>query len=241
MLGITAAGLVKWSYILSLVAAGIFVVAVAIFRAAMTAYTLPLLVLLVATLIALIALVMVLAGLVFGQFSELNMTRALIALVISAGIFVPIFMGGRAVADGPIINDIMTDTQNPPQFEVVPTVRKSFDNSLALSDERLAYHRKMYGDMKPMQLEGAPDTHFDKVLALVDEQGWQLVAANRAQGTVEATDVTALFGFKDDVIIRLSAEGNKTRVDMRSASRQGRTDFRVNAKRINAFLEALAD
>jgi uncharacterized protein (DUF1499 family) len=99
----------------------------------------------------------------------------------------------------------------------------------------------MYGDMKPMQLEGAPDTHFDKVLALVEEQGWQLVAANRAQGTVEATDVTAVFGFKDDVIVRLSAEGNKTRVDMRSASRQGRTDFRVNAKRINAFLEALAD
>ena len=79
MFGITAAALVKWSYILSLVAASIFVVAIAIFRAAMTAYTIPLLVLLVATLIAFIALVMVLAGLVFGQFSSLNMMRALIS------------------------------------------------------------------------------------------------------------------------------------------------------------------
>ena len=135
MFGITAAGLVKWSYVLSLVAAALFVVAVGIFRAAMTAYTTPLLILLVATLIAFIALVMVLAGLVFGQFSSLNMTRALIALVISAGIFVPIFLGGRAVANVPSINDIMTDTQNPPQFEVVPTVRKPFDKSLARSEE----------------------------------------------------------------------------------------------------------
>ena len=241
MLGITAAGLVKWSYILSLVAAGLFVVAVAIFRAAITVYTMPLLVLLVATLVALIALVMVLAALAFGQFSALNMTRALIALVISAGIFVPIFMGARAVADVPTINDIMTDTQNPPQFEAVPTVRKPFDNSLDLSDDRLAYHRKIYGDMKPLQLDGTPDANFDKVLELVGDRGWKLVAANRAKGTVEATDVTALFGFKDDVVIRLSAEGDKTRVDMRSASRQGRTDFRVNSKRINAFLEELAD
>ena len=241
MFGITTAALVKWSYILSLVAASIFIVAIAIFRAAMTAYTIPLLVLLVATLIAFIALVMVLAGLVFGQFSSLNMMRALIALVVSAGIFVPVFMGARAVADVPIINDIMTDTQNPPQFEVVPTVRKPFDNSLELSADRLAYHRKMYGDMKPLALDGAPDTHFDRVLEIVDDRGWKLVAANRAKGTVEATESTALFGFKDDVVIRLSGDGDKTRVDMRSASRQGRTDFRVNSKRIIAFLEELAD
>jgi uncharacterized protein (DUF1499 family) len=241
MFGITAAGLVKWSYVLSLVAAALFVVAVGIFRAAMTAYTTPLLILLVATLIAFIALVMVLAGLVFGQFSSLNITRALIALVISAGIFVPIFLGGRAVANVPSINDIMTDTQNPPQFEVVPTVRKPFDNSLALSEDRLAYHRKMYGDMKPLQLADTPDAIFDKVLELVDDRGWLLVAADRAKGTVEATVATALFGFKDDVVIRLSAADNGTRVDMRSASRQGRTDFRVNSKRIMAFLEDLAD
>lgn len=54
------------------------------------------------------------------------------------------------------------------------------------------------------------------------------------------TDTTLLFGFKDDIVIRITPAGSGSRVDVRSASRVGRSDLGVNAKRIREFLRGLA-
>ncbi|HYI05060.1 MAG TPA: DUF1499 domain-containing protein, partial [Reyranella sp.] len=53
------------------------------------------------------------------------------------------------------------------------------------------------------------------------------------------TDTTFWFGFKDDIVIRLTPEGSFTRVDMRSVSRVGRSDVGTNARRIREFLASL--
>ena len=239
MFGITAVGVATTGYFMSLGSIGLFVLSAIALRLALTDYKLPVLIILIAALIAFVAFLLSIGALVFGQISALNLPQSILALVLSAAIFVPVFLAGRALEGVPLINDIMTDTDNPPQFEVVPTQRKAFDNSLELSEKRLAFHQKHYGDMKPLIVDDAPDAHFDKVVALVQARGWKIVARDKAKGVVEATDRTVLFGFKDDVVIRLSAEAGETRIDMRSASRQGRSDFRVNAKRIEAFLADL--
>lgn len=239
MFGITAAGVATTGYFMSLGGVGLFVLSVIMLRFAITDYKLPVLIILIASLIAVGALLLSLGALVFGQMSQLNLPRSIIAVVLSAAIFVPVFLAGRALDGVPLINDIMTDTDNPPLFEMVPTLRKSIDNSLELSDKRLAFHKKHYGEMQPLIVSGAPDRHFEKVVALAEARGWKLVAANKAKGVVEATETSALFGFKDDVVIRLTAKGDTTRIDMRSASRQGQSDFRVNASRIEAFLADL--
>ena len=239
MFGITAIGVASTGYFMSLAAAALFAASVIMLRFAFTDYKLPVLIVLISSLVAFVALLLTLGALVFGQFGQMNLPRVIIALVVSVAIFLPVFLAGRALEGVPTINDIMTDTDNPPQFEVVPTLRKPFDNSFELSEKRLAFHRKHYGDMKPLNLDGAPDTHFGKVVALVEARGWKLVAADKTKGTVEATDTTVFFGFKDDVVVRLTDVNGKTRVDMRSASRQGQSDYRVNSTRINAFLDDL--
>ena len=66
-----------------------------------------------------------------------------------------------------------------------------------------------------------------------------LVAAVPSEGRIEATDTSLLFGFKDDIVIRVVALGAGSRVDLRSASRVGRGDFGVNARRVRKFLRAL--
>lgn len=241
MFGITAMAVAQWAYVISLLAGGVVLAAMAALRLALVDYKLPVLMILIASLMAFIALLMTVGALVFGQVSQLNLQRVIIALVLSAGIFVPVFMAGRALEGIPLVNDIMTDTDNPPQYAVAPTVRKSFDNSLELSAAALEKHREHYGDMVPLMLDGAPAAHFDTVEALVRDRGWKVLSADKEKGTVEATVITPLFGFKDDVIIRLSEAGAKTRVDMRSASRQGRSDYRVNATRINDFFEDLSN
>jgi uncharacterized protein (DUF1499 family) len=51
---------------------------------------------------------------------------------------------------------------------------------------------------------------------------------------------TALWRFVDDVVIRVSLDGDgMTRVDVVSQSRVGSGDFGVNARRIARFLHAL--
>jgi uncharacterized protein DUF1499 len=48
-------------------------------------------------------------------------------------------------------------------------------------------------------------------------------------------------GFRDDVVVRISAMGAGSRIDVRSASRYGISDFGTNAKRIAALLADIDD
>ena len=69
--------------------------------------------------------------------------------------------------------------------------------------------------------------------------GWHVVAADPASGRIEASQTSRWFRFTDDVVIRVIGHGSGSRVDMRSLSRQGRSDFGVNAARIRLFMAAL--
>jgi hypothetical protein len=66
------------------------------------------------------------------------------------------------------------------------------------------------------------------------------VAAEAAEtGLLQAVARTLVFGFPDDVAIRLRDTPDGTRVDMRSASRTGTHDLGQNARRIQAFFADL--
>jgi Protein of unknown function (DUF1499) len=48
-------------------------------------------------------------------------------------------------------------------------------------------------------------------------------------------------GFRDDVVVRIRPAREGARVDVRSASRYGRSDLGVNAARIRALIEDIDD
>ena len=61
-------------------------------------------------------------------------------------------------------------------------------------------------------------------------------------GTARQGDDNSTFGFRDDLVVRISAdEGKGTRVDVRSKSRVGMSDLGQNAKRIARFIELLGN
>src|SRR5262249_62411766 len=69
---------------------------------------------------------------------------------------------------------------------------------------------------------------------------WKITREESAAGEIEAVTTTPLFGFHDDVIIRVRPDaGGGSRVDMRSKSRVGQGDLGANAARIRAFEAAL--
>ncbi|WP_376799895.1 DUF1499 domain-containing protein [Candidatus Raskinella chloraquaticus] len=60
-------------------------------------------------------------------------------------------------------------------------------------------------------------------------------------GIIEAVARTRFYGFRDDVVIRITAMQRESRIDMRSASRSGSFDLGTNARRIVDFLAELRD
>ena len=66
--------------------------------------------------------------------------------------------------------------------------------------------------------------------------GWEIVATDPAAGRIEATARTFWFGFRDDVVVRLTPVGDRTVLDVRSVSRVGKGDVGTNAKRVREYL-----
>jgi len=146
----------------------------------------------------------------------------------------------------PPIHDITTDTDNPPAFVAVLPLRVDAPNPTVYGTSRdmtpellTRLQQEAYPDIQPRLLEATPEAVFDRALAAVDSLGWELVAADRQAGRIEATDTTFWFRFKDDIVIRIRAEGSGSRVDARSVSRVGRGDAGTNAKRLRRFFEEL--
>ena len=60
-------------------------------------------------------------------------------------------------------------------------------------------------------------------------------------GRIEAVARTPILGFRDDVVVRVRADPDGARVDIRSTSRYGRHDFGTNAARVSALAEAIEE
>ena len=141
----------------------------------------------------------------------------------------------------PPIHDITTDTENPPRFVAILPLRKNADNPSDYGGPEIAaQQRKAYPNIHPLMLKLKPDQAFQRALAVARDMGWDIVEATPTEGRIEATARTFWFGFKDDVIMRVTPSGDGSRVDVRSVSRVGTSDVGANAKRIQTYLERLA-
>ena len=240
MLGISIATLTTWGLRLAIAAPVLAVFCIAFFRLGIIEFRLPFLGLVLAVLLAAIALLLSAGALIGGLGGDgAHMQRAAIALVLALVMLFPPLNTVRKGGNVPPIHDISTDLDNPPIFEAVPGVRAANDNSLALDEKVQAAQKAFYTELGPLSLSGTPADNFARALAAAEAMGWEIVAQSADKGIIEATATTTLFGFKDDVIIRLSDASGDTRVDMRSASRAGLSDLGANAARIEAYFAAL--
>lgn len=146
----------------------------------------------------------------------------------------------RGAGGYPPIHDITTDTRNPPVFVAVAPLRQDAPNPVEYQgDSVAAQQEEAYPDIRPMMMAMPVDSAFSLALRTARGMGWELVDQNRREGRIEATATTPWFGFKDDVVIRVSSASGISRVDVRSKSRVGRGDVGANANRVRAYLEAL--
>lgn len=138
-----------------------------------------------------------------------------------------------------MIHDVSTDPEAPPPFVALRETRLQCRNGAEYSGLRGAQHRQHYPHIAPAVFPLLPCAVFQAALAAANSLRWHVAASDEAQGRIEATATTPLLRFKDDVVIRVRAGDGGTRLDIRSASRVGRSDLGTNAKRIQAFFHEL--
>ncbi|MGN6571928.1 MAG: DUF1499 domain-containing protein [Pseudolabrys sp.] len=171
--------------------------------------------------------------------------RALVALLLGSLLLAyPAYLGLRAYKL-PEINDVTTDFANPPRFDVLSRLRPAgkADYPARFAD----LQRKAYPDVAPLQVELPLRTAYDTALKVINKRKWLVVDARppagaRRDGVIEAVARTTIMGFRDDVVVRVTAlRDGGSRVDVRSASRYGSHDFGTNARRVASLLADIDD
>jgi uncharacterized protein (DUF1499 family) len=98
-----------------------------------------------------------------------------------------------------------------------------------------------YPAVQPLDLPLDPDAAFRAAIETARAMPrWTIVESSRAERSLRAEARTRLLRFTDDVRVRVEeTPGGRSRVQVRSASRVGFTDFGTNARRIRDYLTRL--
>ncbi len=175
-----------------------------------------------------------------------GMGRILLAFVIDAAVLAyPAYLALQ-YRKLPPIHDITTDPIDPPRFEALAALRSGDGANTAVYAGLYSaeLQRKAYPDIEPVQLEIPVDRAYAITLKLVNKRKWLVIDERapqppRSVGRIEAVARTPIMGFREDVSIRISPDGEDSRVDIRSSSRYFDSDLGSNAARITKFIDDL--
>lgn len=141
----------------------------------------------------------------------------------------------------PAINDITTDTANPPALVATLPLRRGAPNPPAYPPASAALQRAAFPDIQPVVLAVAPAEAFRRVDRAAMSLDWDIVARAPAEGRLEAVATSEWFGFRDDIVVRIRPQGSGSRVDIRAKGRVGESDLGGNVERVRAFISRLRE
>ena len=187
-----------------------------------------------------IAALILLALQVIFKRKTVTLGSTVIALLLSAiAIAMPLSMMNKGKSVPPI-HDISTDLINPPKFEAIAPLRADAPNPVEYAGAEAAkQQRDAYPDLQTLTYTQSKSELVKATEQAINNLGWDLVNSDVDKGIVEATDSTMWFGFKDDVVVRVTDNGSERLLDIRSKSRVGGSDLGKNAERIHNFINEL--
>jgi uncharacterized protein (DUF1499 family) len=142
----------------------------------------------------------------------------------------------------PPINDITTNTTNPPQFVKAATLSANVGRNLGYPGAAFAQQQRAgYPDLGPLTMKTPPDEAFRRAAAVARQMpAWKIIRVDPAARALEGVATSWLFRFEDDFVVEVRPQGDGSVVEMRSKSRDGKGDIGANAARIEAFFARLA-
>ena len=174
------------------------------------------------------------------------MGRILLAFLINAIVLAyPVYLGLQ-YRKLPKIYDITTDPIDPPRFEALARLRSGEGTNSAVyaglysaEQQRIAYP-----EIETVELEVPPQRAYEVTLALIAKHKWLVIDERPPQpprriGRIEAVARTPIMGFREDISIRITPDGDESRVDIRSSSRYFESDLGSNAARVSKLIEEI--
>src|SRR4051795_8215281 len=178
------------------------------------------------------------------QNGSRGMSRVLLAMLIDAAILgYPAYLAWQ-YRKLPPIHDITTDPIDPPRFEALARLRAGEGANPAVYTGLYSaeLQRATWPDIEPVDLDVPVQRAYEVVLQLVNKRKWLVIDERPPQlprriARIEAVARTPVVGFREDVAIRITPDGEGSRVDIRSSSRYFESDLGSNASRVTKLIE----
>lgn len=175
-----------------------------------------------------------------------GVAAALSGLVWGAVVLVPAIPSAIGAARFPALTQVTTDFDDPPAFVWTARLRPPGANDPdRLDPDQSRLQSDAYPTIVPLRVDIPASEAYQMAMRLLVERGWRVVdrrpPQSRIPGRIEAVARTQVYGFRDDVVVRVTPIGAEARVDMRSASRFGGHDFGENARRVIAYMTELRE
>ena len=172
-----------------------------------------------------------------------GMSRIAVALAINAVILAyPAYLGLQ-YRKLPKIHDITTDPIDPPRYDKLARLRVDGANTPVYAGLYSAEQQQAaWPDIEPVELEVPVQRAYEVTAALIVKRKWLVIdevppQPPRRIARIEAVARTPIMGFREDVSIRITPDGEGSKVDIRSSSRYFESDFGSNASRVTKLIE----
>lgn len=171
-----------------------------------------------------------------------DLRKGLVAVVLAA-LCVAVMARARDVrAAAPPVHDVATDWRDPLTFSPVLMQARGPAAAPVELDPfvRTPEGRQRVAEINAGACPGAlpaitgesPTQAYARAKAALARAGLAPVTDDLVAGRLEATETSRWFRFKEDVAVRVRAEGPGSRIDIRSISRSAGTDGGSNCKRV---------
>ena len=167
--------------------------------------------------------------------------KALLGIFVSALVLAgPIWLM-PSVLSLPKIYEVTTDPRDPPRFDKIAVFRSGESvNPPTFQRSAVKLQHEGYPDLAPLPIDRPADATFGAVRDAIQNLDWTILAESPPSGgqagLIEATHRSLIFGFRDDVAIRVSPmPAGGTRIDVRASARHGDHDMGRNATSIRTL------
>lgn len=157
----------------------------------------------------------------------------------------PVILLGLA-QEYPLLNDVTTNVTDPPLYGILVKERRGIANSIRSSTTEFATRQKTaYPDLQSLAVNRSLLDTFDLIFDTLQRSQIEIVFAEpptdqRPVGIIEATHRTLLFGFYNDLAIRIKGDGTSAVIDLRSSSRYGKADYGYNAQLLRSLMRDIS-
>jgi uncharacterized protein (DUF1499 family) len=166
--------------------------------------------------------------------------RASFALILSMMVLAVPLWSLPDLLQLPRLYEVTTDIASPPAFDRIAKIRPGQANPVRYEPSFGPLQMAAYPDVKPLYVSRPIADVYFAVHEVVKSLNWKVIdeqsPENAKTGYIEAVDRTFIFGFTDDVAIRITGSPKTAKIDIRSSSRFGQHDLGRNAKRIRRFM-----